>query len=59
MAETAFPQDHTIAQAVAEPEAIEVSPAVVDALIAVGGAILFAAAGVLLGVYLMLPFDIG
>ena len=59
MAETVFPEDRPIAAAVSEPQPIEVSPDVADALIALGGAMLFAAAGVLLGFYLMLPVDIG
>ncbi len=59
MAETVVPHDHPLAPSVAEPRTIEVSPAVVDALIALGGAALFAAAGILLGFYLMLPLDIG
>jgi len=59
MADAAFRQDHPLSRAVAEPQVIEVSPAVVDVLIALGGAALFALAGVLLGYYLMLPFDIG
>ncbi len=58
MAETAFPQNHAPAQVAAEPRTIEVVPAVVDALIALGGALLFAAAGALLGADLMLPFDL-
>jgi len=38
---------------------IKVSVSAVDAVIALGGSILFAAAGVVLGFYLMPPFDIG
>ncbi len=59
MAETAFTHNSLLAQAVVEPRTIEISPAVVDAVIAVGGVFLFAAAGVLLGAYLMLPVELG
>ena len=44
MADAAFRQDHPLSRAVAEPQVIEVSPAVVDVLIALGGAALFALA---------------
>jgi hypothetical protein len=60
MADTAFIQDQGLApDHHRAPRRIDVSPAVVDALITLGGAVLFASAGVLLGFYLMLPFDLG
>lgn len=59
MADTAFIQDQGLAPDHRAPRRIDVSPAVVDALITLGGAVLFASAGVLLGFYLMLPFDLG
>jgi len=43
----------------AAPLSLGWSPTLTDGLIVVGGAVLFALAGGLLGGYLMLPFDIG
>lgn len=59
MVETAFPTDQNLPRTIAQPAPVEISPAVVDAVITVAGSVLFAVAGVMLGFYLMLPFNLG
>jgi hypothetical protein len=55
MSDTAFhPAEHRTIDA-ATP-ALEITPAVVDAVIAVAGSVGFGLAGILLANYLMLPF---
>jgi len=59
MAETFPVQVRPASPSGSDLQTTKVSPALVYGLIAVCGAVLFAAAGAALGFYLMLPFDVG